>query len=63
MVLTSSQKHKKKTHLHVEQLKQDIYRTLAKDLKPPKKTRNSPHNWVAKKRKERERERNESGGD
>lgn len=33
---------------------------LAEDLKPHKRARNPPHNWVEqKKKKERERERNQ----
>ena len=55
MVLTFSHKHIKK-NLHVEQFIQNIYWTLAEDLKPSKRARNPSHNWVEQKKKEREKE-------
>ena len=54
---------KKKILLHVEKFTQNIS-TLAEDLKPPKRARNPPHNWVkqkGEKKRERERERNQDG--
>ena len=60
MELTFSHKDikKKKKNLHVEQFLQNIYRTLAEDLRLPKRARKPPHNWVGQKRKKRrERER------
>ena len=46
----------KKTHKHVKQFAQNINWMLAEELKPPKRARNSWHNWVEQK-KNRERER------
>ena len=44
-------KHIKQTHLHVEWLAQNTYWMLAEDLKPPKRTKNPPHNRVQQKEK------------
>ena len=41
----------KKTHLHVKRLIQNINWMCAKELKPPKRARNSWHNWVEQKKK------------
>ena len=52
------QKKKKKPIYHVEQFSQNIYWMLAEDLKPPKRARNVPYNWIEQKgEKEREREK------
>ena len=37
----------------------NMYCTLAEDLKPPKRARKPPHNWVEQKPKKGERERQE----
>ena len=34
----------------------NMYRKLAEELKPPKRARNSLHNWVEQKKREREKE-------
>ena len=57
MALTFSHKHIKKNHLHVEQFTQNIYWTLADDLKPQKRARNPSHNWVEQKAKRQKREK------
>ena len=52
------QTHLKKNHLYVEQqFSENIYWTLAENLKFPKRARNPPHNWVDKTKKKRARER------
>ena len=52
MTLIFSKKHiKKKKNPHIEQFTQNIYRMVAEDLKPPKRARNTPHNWVGQKEK------------
>lgn len=40
----------KKPHLYVEQFAQNIYRTLAEELKTPRRARNPPHNWEEQKK-------------
>lgn len=54
VALTFSQKHIKKIN-HVESFTKNIYGLLTEDLKPPKKTRNPPHNWDKRDKKEREK--------
>ena len=44
-----------KTHLHVKRLTQNINWMLAEELKPPKRARNSWHNWVEHKKKREKR--------
>ena len=42
--------------LHVEQLLQNTYWTLAEDLRPPKRQETPPHTWVGQKKKEKKEE-------
>ena len=57
IALAFSHKHIQKTHLHVKQLAQNIPWMLAEELKPPKRAKNSWHNWVEQnKKKEKEKE-------
>ena len=51
VLLSFSHEHIQKTHLYVEQFEQNIYWTLAEELKPPKRARNSLHKWVEQKKK------------
>ena len=46
-----------KIHLHVEQLLQNTYCTLAEDLRLPKRQKN-PHTWVGQKKKEKTETKN-----
>ena len=46
-----SQTHFLKKNLHVERFTLNIHQMSAEDLKPPKRTRNPPHNWVEQKEK------------
>ena len=60
MVLTFSHKHikkKKRNHLHIEGLAKNIYGMLTEDLKPPKKARKLPHNWVEQKGEKKRKKR------
>ena len=61
VTLTFSHKHIKIRHLHVEWFTQNIYWMLAEEHRPPKRSRNPPHNWVEQ-RKESERERRKQTG-
>ena len=56
LTLSHKNKKKKKTHLHLKGFTQDINWMLAENLKPPKRARNSWHNQVEQKKKEREKE-------
>ena len=56
MCLSPSPTNTLKKNLRVEWFAQKIYWMLSEDIKPPKKARNSPHNWVEQKGKRRERE-------
>ena len=49
-----------KSTLHVKQLTQNLNWMLAEELKPPKRARNSWHNWAEQKKK-RERKGNQDG--
>ena len=40
-------------HLHVEELLQNTYRTLAEDLRLPKTQETPPRTWVWQKKKEK----------
>ena len=58
VALTFSHKHIKKTQLHVKRLTQSINWMLAEEMKPPKRARNSWHNWVEQKKKREGEKRN-----
>ena len=49
-----------KENLHVEWFTQNIYRTLARDIKTPKRARNPAHNWVKQKGKKERKRRGEN---
>ena len=55
MLCSPSPQTQQKSHLRVERFIQNIYSTLAEELKPPKGARKPPHNWV--KQKERQEPR------